>query len=369
MVDPRVYEVMSKPIVSHLDPFLFEVMAEISAWLKPVFGTANEFTLAVSGTGTAGMEAAVSNFVEPGSKFAVFTNGYFCDRIAEMGRRHGANTVELKAEWGNVYDPDQARDFIKREKPNVVAFVHAETSTGAFNDPGPICEAAREVGAFVIADCVTSLGTMPINLDAVGIDCAYSGTQKGLGAPPGLSPITVSPKAMEWIKNRKSVNPSWYFDFNLLSGYFGTTRRYHHTAPITMFYALREALALLHDEGLEPRLERHRRNQRAFVAGAEAMGLKMRVAAPHRLMALNTPEVPEGIDDLKARKHMLNNYNIEISGGLGSLLGKVFRIGVMGVSSTKENVLLVLETLEEALREQGYKAPASGKAAAEKTYA
>ena len=207
MVEPRVYQAMAKPIVGHLDPFFFQVIEEIRELLQYAFGTANPFTLAISGTGSAGMEAAVSNFVESGSKFAVFANGFFCDRLTEMGRRQGAQLVRFEKPWGEVFGDDEARDFIHREKPNVVAFVHAETSTGARQAGNAICQAAHDVGALAIADCVTSLGAMPVNIDETGIDIAYSCSQKGLGAPPGLSPMTVSPRALEWLRNRGTINP------------------------------------------------------------------------------------------------------------------------------------------------------------------
>jgi alanine-glyoxylate transaminase/serine-glyoxylate transaminase/serine-pyruvate transaminase len=368
MVEPRVYTAMSQPVVGHLDPFFFQVMSEVHDLLAEVYATKNEFTMAISGTGSAGMEACVSNFVEEGSKFAVFASGFFADRLTEMGRRQGAEVVRLEKPWGEVFSPDEARDFIKREKPGVVAFVHAETSTGAVNKGEAICEAAREVGALTIADCVTSLGTMPVEIDRTGIDIAYSCSQKGLGAPPGLSPITVSAQAMERLRKRTTTNRSWYLDLKLLDEYFGASHRYHHTAPISMFYALREALVVVHEEGLEKRYQRHLQNHKAFVAGIEAMGMRMHVAEADRLWALNTPVIPEGVEDLKVRKHLLDKHSIEILGGFGPLAGKVFRIGIMGAGSTKANVLRLLGAFEEALGEAGYKAPSSGRAAAEAAY-
>jgi alanine-glyoxylate transaminase/serine-glyoxylate transaminase/serine-pyruvate transaminase len=369
MVEPRVYEAMSKPIVGHLDPFFFQVMEEIRELLQYAYGTTNPFTLAISGTGSAGMEAAVTNFVESGSKFAVFANGFFCDRLTEMARRQGAQIVRSEKPWGEVFGDKEARDFIVKEKPNVVAFVHAETSAGALQAPKAICEAAHEVGALVIADCVTSLGAVPVNIDEAGIDIAYSCSQKGLGAPPGLSPVTVSPRALEWLRNRGSMNHSWYLDLKLLDEYYGASHRYHHTAPITMFYALREALAVVAEEGNENRWERHRKNHCAFVAGIEALGMTMHVAPPNRLWPLNTPRVPANVEDLKIRKRLLDRHGIEILGGFGPLAGKVFRIGIMGAGSTKENVLTLLDAMEEALIAEHYAPPASGREAAECAYA
>jgi alanine-glyoxylate transaminase/serine-glyoxylate transaminase/serine-pyruvate transaminase len=360
---------MAQPMVGHLDPFFFEVADQIRELLGYVYSTANQFNLVMSGTGSSGMEAAVANFTEPGSKFALLTNGFFGDRIGEMARRQGANVVRLAKQWGEPYDPQEAREFIRRERPQVVGVVQAETSTGMYNQVKPVCEAAHEVGAVVIADCVTSLGGMPVLVDENGIDIAYSCTQKGLGCPPGLAPMTVSPRALDRLKARKTPVQSWYLDLQLLDAYY-TGHKYHHTASATLFYALREGLAMVAEEGIENRWERHRRNHTAFVAGIEAMGLGMHVRnSADRLWTLNTPCVPQGVDDGKVRQYLLEKRNIEIAGGFGPLAGKVFRIGLMGFGSTPENTLLILDTLEEALRAQGYKPAASGRAAAEKALA
>ncbi|MCL4840993.1 MAG: alanine--glyoxylate aminotransferase family protein [Bryobacteraceae bacterium] len=348
-VHPRVYEAMREPIVGHLDPFFFEVNQEIARLLRVCYGTANEFTMVISGTGSAGMETAVANFVEPGAKVAIFANGYFSDRLTEMASRHGAEVVRLEKAWGQVYTEEEARSFIVRERPAVVAFVQAETSTGAYQRPHAIGAAAREVGALTIMDCVTSLGGMPVEVDAAGIDVAYSGTQKALGCPPGLAPITVSPRGVEWLRQRKSKPVSWYLDLKLLLDYYESAHRYHHTAPISMFYALREALAVIEEEGLEARWERHRRNHEMFVEGLAGLGLEMLVAPGERLWTLNTPKVPEGVNDLEMRKSLMAKHGIEIAGGLGPLAGQVFRIGTMGYGSTEENVRLLLAALREAL--------------------
>jgi alanine-glyoxylate transaminase/serine-glyoxylate transaminase/serine-pyruvate transaminase len=368
MVAPRVYEAMSQNVVGHLDPFFFETADEIRSLLGHVFSTKNQFNIAVSGTGSSGMEAAVANFAEPGTRFALLTNGYFGDRIGEMARRQGAEVVRLAAEWGEPFEPLRVREFIRRERPKVVAFVQAETSTGMYNQAKPITEAAREVDALVIADCVTSLGGMPVLVDENGIDIAYSCTQKGLGCPPGLAPITVSPRALERLKKRATPVQSWYLDLMLLDSYY-SGHKYHHTASATLFYALREGLAMVAEEGLENRWERHRRNHLAFVAGIEEMGLEMHVPEGHRLWTLNTPRVPEGVDDAKVRQFLLDERGMEIAGGFGPLAGKVFRIGLMGYGSTAENVLLVLESLEFALRKQGYRPAGDARAAAEKALA
>ena len=364
MVAPRVYQAMSQPIVGHLDPFFFEVAAEVRELLGYVFSTANTFNIAVSGTGSSGMETAVANFAEPGQKFAVLANGFFCDRITEMARRQDAQVVRLEKPWGEGFDDQEVRDFLRRERPRIVAYVQAETSTGAYQPGKAICEAAHEVDALVIADCVTSLGGMPVRVDDTGIDIAYSCSQKGLSCPPGLAPITVSPRAWERLQKRATPVHSWYFDLRLLDSYY-SGRKYHHTASATLLYAIREALALIHEEGLQNRWDRHQRNHEAFVAGIEAMGLRMHVAVGHRLWTLNTPRVPAGVDDARIRKRLLEEDGIEIAGGFGPLAGKVFRIGLMGASSTAENVLLILEKLERALDAEGYRPKGSGKDAAE----
>ena len=368
-VDPRVYAALSQPIVGHLDPYFFEVCTGVREVLKKLYGTANEFTLAISATGSGGMEACISNFVEPGSKFAVFANGYFCDRMAEMGKRQGATVVRFDKPWGEGFGDAEAREFILRERPHAVGFVHAETSTGVMQNAAAICQAAREVGAIVIADCVTSLGTAPIRLDEVGIDVAYSCSQKGLSCPPGLSPITVSPRAMERLRARTTPMASWYFDLKLLADYFDGSHRYHHTAPISMFYALREALGFIETEGVQARFDRHERNHRAFVAGVETMGLEMFVRPGQRMWALNTVCVPDGIDDVKVRQRLIAKHGIEISGGFGPLAGKVFRIGLMGTLSTEPDVLFLLGALEEAFREEGFAVRGNSKAAAQAVYA
>ncbi|HZT29349.1 MAG TPA: alanine--glyoxylate aminotransferase family protein [Bryobacteraceae bacterium] len=364
MVAPRVYQALAQPIVGHLDPYFFEVAEEVRKLLGYVFSTNNAFNLAISGTGSSGMEAAVANFAEPGRKFAVLVNGFFCERITEMARRQGAEVVRLEKPWGEVFDEQEAREFIRREKPRVVAYVQAETSAGAFQPGKAICEAAHEVDAVVIADCVTSLGGMPVLVDETGIDIAYSCSQKGLSCPPGLAPVTVSPRALERLRTRPAPPHSWYLDLQLLDTYY-SGRKYHHTASATMLYALREALVLIREEGIEKRWDRHRRNHQAFVAGIEAMGLRMHVAEGRRLWTLNTPRVPEGVDDAKVRKRLLEEDGIEIAGGFGPLAGKVFRIGLMGASSTPENVLLILEKLERALRAEGFRPTESGRSAAE----
>ncbi len=354
MVHPRVYEALSKPIVGHLDPYFIQVMGDVQQLLKMAFSTNDGATLVISGTGSAGMEAVVANFIDPGTKFAVFANGYFSDRLTEMARRHGADVVRFEKLWGETFTDAEAVEFIRREKPKVVAYVHAETSTGALQSGKAICAAAHDVGALAIADCVTSLGGVPVDFDGTGIDVAYSCTQKGLSCPPGLSPMAMSPRAMEWLRARTSPPRSWYLDLKLIRDYSTVSHRYHHTAPISMFYALREALLVIGEEGIENRWERHRRCHRSFVNGIEAMGLRMHVPEGHRIATLNTVRVPSGVDEAKVRKRLLDEADIEIAGGFGPLAGKVFRIGVMGPLATEENVQLFLRAFSKALSSEGY---------------
>ena len=349
MVHPRVYEALSKPIVGHLDPYFIHVMADVQQLLKPAFGTNDGATLVISGTGSAGMEAAVANFVEPAAKLAVFANGYFSDRLTEMAKRHDANVVRLEMPWGETYTDDEAREFIRRERPKVVAYVHAETSTGALQSGQAICAAAHDAGALVIGDCVTSLGGVPVEFDKTGIDVAYSCTQKGLSCPPGLSPMAISPRGMEWLRARTSPVRSWYFDLKLIHDYSTVSHRYHHTAPISMFYALREALLVIAEEGIENRWERHRRCHGLFVQGIEAMGLSMHVPEEHQIATLNTVCVPKGVDEAKVRKRLLDGPGIEIAGGFGPLAGRVFRIGVMGPLATEDNMQFFLKEFKSAL--------------------
>jgi len=353
MVHPRVYQALSKPIVGHLDPYFIQVMEDVQQLLKTAYGTTAGATLVISGTGSAGMEAAVANFVQPGAKFAIFANGYFSDRLTEMAKRQGANVVRFEKAWGEIFADDEAADFIRREKPQVVGYVHAETSTGALQSGQAICAAAHNVGALVIADCVTSLGGVPVEFDRTGMDVAYSCTQKGLSCPPGLSPMAMSPRAMDFLRARTTPSRSWYLDLKLIHDYSTVSHRYHHTAPISMFYALREALMVIAEEGIENRWERHRRSHRSFVKGIETMGLRMHVPEAYRIATLNTVCVPAGVDEAKVRKRLLDGPGIEIAGGFGPLAGKVFRIGVMGPLATEDNVQFFLREFKQILSAEG----------------
>lgn len=358
-VAPSVYAAMSQPIVSHVDPYFFQVTERVAEMLRVVFGTKNPLTFAISGTGSGGMETAISSVVEPGTKVAIFANGFFSDRMTEMAKRNGGNVVRFEKPWGEVYTDAEAADFIGREKPQVVMYVQAETSTGAFQQGTGICKAAHDAGALVIADVVTSLGATPVKVDETGIDIAYSCTQKGLSSVPGLAPITVSPKAAEHIEKRATPNRSWYFDLKLLNDYYKVSHRYHHTASATLFYALHEALSLIMAEGAEARFERHRKMHHEFVKGVEKLGMKMHVAPEHRIVNLNTPRVPEGVDDAKVRKILLEEHGIEIMGGFGPLAGKIFRIGVMGPLATSEHLQNFLRVFADALERSGSAATAT----------
>jgi alanine-glyoxylate transaminase / serine-glyoxylate transaminase / serine-pyruvate transaminase len=358
MVEPRVYQALAQPVVGHLDPFFFEISDTVRAGLRRVFGTTNKLTIAISGTGTSGMETAVANLVEPGDKVAVFVYGYFCERLVEMARRHGAEVVRLDKAWGDSVIDEEARDFIRRERPRVVAFVQAETSTGLYTPGKAICEAAHEADAVVIADCVTSLGAMPVEVDNNGIDFAYSCSQKGLSCPPGLSPVTVSERALERIRARKRPVDTFYVDLKLLEDYY-EGRKYHHTASSSLLYALSEALGAIHEEGLERRWERHRQHHLELVRGFESMGLQMLVPEGRRLWNLNTPRVPEGVDEAAVRKYLLERESVEIAGGFGPLAGKIFRVGLMGPLATAEGVRSFLDVFGRALSEASGYSPAT----------
>jgi alanine-glyoxylate transaminase/serine-glyoxylate transaminase/serine-pyruvate transaminase len=344
-VEDTVYQAMTQNVVGHLDPYFFEVVNALRGGLRTVFGTTNELTLPVSGTGSSGMETAVANLLAPGTKFGVFAAGYFADRISEMARRHGAQVVRAEKPWGTTFDAGEAREFLVRERPQVVAFIHAETSTGALQDPAVICEAAKEIGALVIADAVTSLGAVPVQVDGHGIDLAYSCSQKGLSCPPGLSPLTVSPRAMESLV----ACSVWYLDLKLLRDYYDG-HKYHHTASATLMYALGEGLRLIEEEGAEQRWKRHREAHEYFVQRIQNMGLTMHVAEGQRIPNLNTVRVPDGVDDVRVRGRLLNEFGIEIAGGFGPLAGKVFRIGLMGPLATRKGVDFFLDAFEKSMK-------------------
>lgn len=352
-VPPRVLQALSAPCIGHLDPAFLAIMNETQDLLRHLFQTENELTIAVSGTGSAGMEACFVNLVEPGDEVVVCVNGVFGTRMCDIVGRLGGNLIRVNAPWGKTIDPNAVRDAVKGKRPKVLAVVHAETSTGVCQPLEEIQTIAKDSGALFLVDMVTSLGGMPVALDKMGIDAAYSGTQKCISCPPGLSPVSFSPAAMDVLKNRKTPVASWYLDMSMVSSYWGNERKYHHTAPINMNYALREALRIIAEEGLEARFDRHLLNHRALVAGVEGMGLTMLVAEGERLPMLNAVCIPDGADDLKVRKALLNDYGMEIGGGLGDLAGKVWRVGLMGHASRRRNVVLFLSALETILKAQG----------------
>jgi alanine-glyoxylate transaminase/serine-glyoxylate transaminase/serine-pyruvate transaminase len=371
-VDDRVLRVMSAPLVGHLDPLFIRTMDEVQELLRYVFETNNRLTIPISGTGSAGMEAAVANLLEPDEEIVICINGYFGERMHEMALRVGAKPVRVDCEWGGPVDLEKTRKAWRDSKARVLFAVHAETSTGVLQQLAPLREIVDERGGFLMVDAVTSIGAHSIGVDRNRVDACYAGTQKALSCPPGLAPVTFSDRAVEKIKSRKTKVCSWYLDTNLLTAYWGETsgggRAYHHTAPISMNYGLHEALRLVAEEGLENRARRHERNHRALVAGVEAMGLRMQVAPEDRLWTLNAVCIPEGVDDLKVRKRLLEEFDIEIGGGLGVFKGKIWRVGLMGAGSTENNVLLLLAALEKALKDEGYEAKDSGVSAAAEFY-
>jgi len=352
-VPPRVLQAMSAPCIGHLDPYFLETMNETQELLRYLFQTNNALTIPVSGTGSAGMETCFVNLVEPGDEVAVCVNGVFGTRMSDIVNRIGGKLIRIDEKWGRAMDPDKVRDALKGKSPKILAVVHAETSTGACSPIEALSGVAREAGALFLVDMVTSLGGMEVALDRMGIDAAYSGTQKCISCPPGLSPISFSDRAMEVLKTRKTPVVSWYLDMSMVSSYWGAERKYHHTAPINMIYGLREALRIIAEEGLKKRWDRHMLNHRALVAGVEAMGLEMLVPEAERLPMLNTIKIPQGADDAKVRKALLNDFGIEIGGGLGDLAGKVWRVGLMGHAARPRNVLLFLSALETILRAEG----------------
>ncbi|MBI5967879.1 MAG: alanine--glyoxylate aminotransferase family protein [Deltaproteobacteria bacterium] len=368
-VDPRVLMAMAKPLVGHLDPEFFKIMSSLQDLLRYIFSTKNVQTLPISGTGSAGMEAAFVNVVEPGDRVLVCVNGVFGERMADVAERCGANLRTLSAPWGKAFDLAAVEKELRNFQPKVLAIVHAETSTGVLQ---PLEEFPKILknhpDTLLLVDAVTSLGGHPVKVDEWGVDICYSGTQKCLSCPPGLAPITFSQKAMEKTKGRAKKVQSLYLDMIMLGKYWGSERTYHHTAPISMNYALLEALRIVSEEGLERRYERHRRNHLALVAGIEAMGLSMFAEKSYRLWSLNTVSIPAGIDDAKVRKTLLEEYNLEIGGGLGNLKGKIWRVGLMGHSSSETNVLYFLTALEQTLRAQGFEVPRGAGATAAKEF-
>ena len=370
-VHSRVLRAMSAPLLGHLDPAFVAMMEEVKTLLRLVFATRNTLTLPISGTGSAGMEACLVNLLEPGDEVVVGVNGVFGTRMTDVAERCGAVVRRVEAPWGNVIRAEQIEAALKNcAKPKLVGVIHAETSTGAWQPLEDIAKLAHAHGALLLVDCVTSLGGVPVEIDGWGVDAAYSGTQKCLSCPPGLSPITFGPRALDVLRARKAKVQSWYLDLTLIEKYWGEERVYHHTAPISMNYALREALRIVAEEGLPARFARHRKNHEALAAGLGALGLGLAAEEGRRLPMLNAVTVPDGVDEGRVRGRLLSEHGIEIGGGLGPMKGRVWRIGLMGESSRRAHVLAVLAALEDALRAEGRRVqPGAALAAAQSAYA
>ncbi|MEQ1825964.1 MAG: alanine--glyoxylate aminotransferase family protein [Pirellula sp.] len=350
---PRVLAALAQPTVGHLDPYFLKIMNEVQGMLREVFQTTNQLTIAVSGTGSAGMETCIANLVSPGDRVVVGVNGVFGGRMKDVAERAGGAVFAMERPFGEVFTLDEIANAVKTHKPAVVGIIHAETSTGACQPMEGIADIVHAAGGVLVMDCVTSLGGRPVKIDEWGVDAAYSGTQKCLSCPPGLSPLTMSPRALERLDARKTKVQSWYLDISMVRNYWAESSRvYHHTAPINMNYALHEALRIVLEEGLEARFARHMKNHMALRAGLTALGIQFAVAEENRLPMLNAVLIPTGVDDAAVRSRLLNEFGIEIGAGLGPMKGKTWRIGLMGEASNPRNVLLFLAALENCLAAQ-----------------
>lgn len=354
-IHPRVLEALGRGTVGHLDPYYLEIMNDMQRMLQTLFRTKNAMTLAISGTGSAGMEAMVVNLIEPGDSMIVCVNGVFGGRMVDVAERAGAKVTKVERPWGEVFTPDDLKAALAQARPKLVGIVMAETSTGALQPIEEISKLVHDAGAMLLVDAVTSLGGVPVEVDAWNIDAIYSGTQKCLSCPPGLSPVSFGPRAMEAVLARKSKVQSWYLDVTMLAKYWGSERVYHHTAPINMTYGLYEALRLILEEGLESCFARHALNYRALKAGLAAIGIEYAAQPGHQTPMLNAVRIPEGVDDAAVRGGLLSRFGIEIGGGLGAFKGKVWRIGLMGYGSRANNVFVLLAALEQLLAEQKHR--------------
>jgi alanine-glyoxylate transaminase/serine-glyoxylate transaminase/serine-pyruvate transaminase len=349
MVPPRVLRAIAHPPVGHLDPDFIALMNEVQELLRYLFQTENRLTIPVSGTGSAGMEAALCNFIEPGDAVLVAVNGYFSERIYEIATRYGADVQRLENPWGQVFELKDIDQALQAKPAKLVALTHVETSTGTCQPVEGLADIVHRHGGILVLDCVASLGGVPVSVDAWGVDVAHSATQKCLSCPPGLAPITVSLRALDILCNRKTKVANWYLDLSSIEKYWGNERTYHHTAPVSLNYALREALRLVYEEGIEVRTARHRATAEILWQGLADIGLEPVVPLEHRPPSLTTVWIPEGVDDLEIRQRLLQEYNIAIAGGLGDFKGRVWRIGLMGHSARAENVVLLLAALERLL--------------------
>ncbi|MGO9122443.1 MAG: pyridoxal-phosphate-dependent aminotransferase family protein [Desulfomonilaceae bacterium] len=345
----RVLQALSMNVLGHLDPRFIELMNEVQELIRYVWQTDNAFTIPVSGTGSAAMEATLANCVEPGDVVLIGVNGYFGERLCNMAARYGADVRRIEKPWGQVFTLEEIGAALEKNRPSILGLVHGETSTGALQPMEGVGKLCREFGALLLLDTVTTLGGVPVLLDRWHVDLAYSCSQKCLGCPPGLAPLTLGDRAMEKLNNRKTPVANWYLDMTLVGKYWGVERIYHHTAPVNMNYALREALSIIAEEGLEKRWQRHRINAEMLWEGLEELGIKCHVEKDFRLPSLTTALIPEGVDGKSVAGYLLRNYNIEIAAGLGQLAGKVWRIGLMGFNSRPENILLLLTAIREAL--------------------
>jgi alanine-glyoxylate transaminase/serine-glyoxylate transaminase/serine-pyruvate transaminase len=355
---PSVLRVMATPMLGHLDPQYLEIMNQIQDMLRDTFLTRNPMTLSISGTGMSGMETCFVNLLEPGDRVLIGSAGFFAQRMIDVAGRTGAQVTVIERPWGEVFDPGQVREALQRVRPKVLGIVQAETSTGAWQPIEEVGKLCREFDTLLVVDAVTALACVPVRVDDWGIDAVYSCSQKGLGCPPGLAPVSFSARAAQAMERRKSKVQSWYLDLAMLRKYWGPERVYHHTAPISMNYALHEGLRLVLEEGLDKRWARHQRNAKALRAGLTALGLKYTAAEGHQLPQLHVARLPDGVDDLAGRKMLLSEFGIEVGGGLGDLKGKAWRIGLMGYNSRPGVVLQFLGALEQCLARLGAKVPA-----------
>jgi alanine-glyoxylate transaminase / serine-glyoxylate transaminase / serine-pyruvate transaminase len=357
-MDPRVYRALATPLVGHVDPWFRGCMDDVQVLLRQIFQTENRITMPLSASGSGGIEASVVNTLEEGDEAIIAVNGTFSDRMAVIAGHTPAKVTKVEAPYGQAVDPEDVRRAGQGRQIKIVGFAHGETSSGVITNIDNFRKVADELGALLIVDTVASLAAVPINIDRQRIDICFSGTQKAISAPPGMSPITVSPNAEEVFRNRKTKVQSWYFDLSTAMNYWGKDRLYHHTPPVSLIFALREAMRIVIEEGLENRWERHRVNQLALIAGLEAMGLEMLVKNPaDRLPTVTAVMIPAGIDDAKVRNQLLNEFNIEIAGGLGPLKAKIWRVGLMGHCSQMQYVLLFLAALEKTLIDQSFRVP------------
>jgi alanine-glyoxylate transaminase/serine-glyoxylate transaminase/serine-pyruvate transaminase len=354
-IHPRVLEALGKGTVGHLDPYYLEIMNDMQRMLQALLRTKNTMTLAISGTGSAGMEATVVNLIELGDSMVVCVNGVFGGRMLDVATRAGAKVTQVEKPWGQTFKPEDLQDALQKAKPKVVGIVMAETSTGAWQPIEEISKLVHDSGALLLVDAVTSLGGVNVDVDKWNIDAIYSGSQKCLSCPPGLSPVSFNQRAMDVILNRKTKVQSWYLDVTMLAKYWGSERVYHHTAPINMTYGLYEALRLVHEEGLESCFARHLLNHRALKAGLAALGISYTAEEGHQLPMLNAVRIPDSVDDATVRNGLLNRFGIEIGGGLGAFKGKVWRIGLMGYGARANNVFVLLSALEQLLAEQNHR--------------